>query len=85
MIDFKACPRCKGDVYEDRDEFGPFKSCLQCGYCLDLPSDAKSQEGWPSVALAKVGLLPMQSFSRRMQRQARVEAILKDVNRVHAD
>jgi len=26
---FKSCPRCKGDLFQDRD--GVFE-CLQCGY-----------------------------------------------------
>lgn len=23
-------------MYSDRDPYGPFRSCLQCGYLLDL-------------------------------------------------
>ena len=34
MIRFKSCPRCRGDVHHDIDEFGPFTSCLECGYYL---------------------------------------------------
>ncbi len=36
MVYFKACPRCHGDLYPERDAYGPFRSCLQCGYILDL-------------------------------------------------
>ncbi len=28
----KACPRCKGSLVDDRDRFGYFIFCLQCGY-----------------------------------------------------
>jgi ribosomal protein L37AE/L43A len=31
MIYFKACPRCKGELYSDRDAYGHFRKCLQCG------------------------------------------------------
>jgi ribosomal protein L37AE/L43A len=28
---FKSCQKCKGDLYESRDSFGPFVTCVQCG------------------------------------------------------
>jgi ribosomal protein L37AE/L43A len=28
---FKSCQKCKGDLYESRDSFGPFVTCIQCG------------------------------------------------------
>lgn len=37
MLYFKACPRCQGDMYTDKDQFGPFVACLQCGYHCDPP------------------------------------------------
>ena len=36
MLYFKACPRCKGDVHRDRDVFGEYLKCLQCGHMVDL-------------------------------------------------
>ena len=44
MFWFKQCPRCCGDLYETRDWFGPFITCLQCGMNKDvtgLPVDLK--------------------------------------------
>jgi len=32
----KACPRCKGDVYLEKDMYGWYEQCLQCGYSRDL-------------------------------------------------
>lgn len=32
MLDFKSCPRCKGDVQNCRDYHGEFRQCLQCGH-----------------------------------------------------
>ena len=32
------CPRCdKGEVFIDRDHYGWYQCCLQCGYSRDLP------------------------------------------------
>lgn len=34
MIWLKCCPHCNGDLNENRDEYGPYTSCIQCGYYL---------------------------------------------------
>ncbi len=36
MVYFKGCPRCKGDMHLNRDMYGQYKECLQCGYMLDV-------------------------------------------------
>ena len=36
MLDFKACPRCKGDVYTKQDMYGKYAECLQCGHMTDI-------------------------------------------------
>lgn len=33
----RACPRCQGYLHADRDVYGPYKECLQCGYMEDIP------------------------------------------------
>jgi len=38
----KDCPRCKGDMFVDRDRYGWHKQCLQCGYLVDF---AKTDDG----------------------------------------
>lgn len=35
-IKFKGCPKCQGDLYLNRDTYGKYLSCLQCGYLKDL-------------------------------------------------
>ena len=37
MLFLKCCPRCKGDVYVNKDTYGLFMECLQCGFSKDLP------------------------------------------------
>jgi len=32
----KSCPRCKGDLYLEKDIYGWYEQCLQCGYVKDL-------------------------------------------------
>jgi len=36
MLRLKGCPRCKGDLHTDRDIYGTYTVCLQCGYMVDL-------------------------------------------------
>ena len=36
MFWFKLCPRCFGDLSEDRDYYGKFITCMQCGYHQDV-------------------------------------------------
>ncbi len=32
----KSCPRCKGDLALDLDQWGLYEQCIQCGYLHDL-------------------------------------------------
>lgn len=32
MIHFNACPRCRGAVMDEKDEFGAYRRCVQCGW-----------------------------------------------------
>ncbi len=43
MLLLKSCPKCKGDVVEERDHYGSYTQCLQCGYLRDLQPVAKPQ------------------------------------------
>lgn len=36
MLRLKGCPKCKGTVALDRDHYGWYELCLQCGYHRDL-------------------------------------------------
>ena len=40
----KSCARCGGDVVLERDEWGWFLECLQCGYLVDLEGMAALKE-----------------------------------------
>jgi hypothetical protein len=36
MSFFKACPKCQGDMHLNRDSYGAFVKCLQCGLLRDV-------------------------------------------------
>jgi len=36
MIYFKACPKCGGDLTDERDIYGKYLRCQQCGLHRDL-------------------------------------------------
>ena len=36
MLALRDCPRCHGDVRTNRDAYGEYRECLQCGYMTDI-------------------------------------------------
>lgn len=36
MLYAKACPRCSGDIKLDKDNYGVYAKCLQCGFNKDF-------------------------------------------------
>ena len=44
MWKLKSCPRCKGDVFIDRDLDGWYEQCLQCAYRRELKNITKFKE-----------------------------------------
>ncbi len=40
----KSCPRCGGNIFIDRDLYGWYELCLQCGYLCDLKSIVKARQ-----------------------------------------
>ncbi len=41
MMLLRSCLKCRGDLYEDKDAYGVFFSCVQCGWLTD--ANVKSQ------------------------------------------
>ena len=35
MVWLKECPRCRGDLYLNKDTYVWYRKCLQCGYLED--------------------------------------------------
>jgi len=45
MLRQKSCPRCKkGDIGVDRDQYGWYEYCIQCGYTRDLVDIAEPKQ-----------------------------------------
>jgi DNA-directed RNA polymerase subunit RPC12/RpoP len=44
MYRLKGCIRCGGDVSTDRDEYGWYEGCLQCGRQINLEILIKLRE-----------------------------------------
>ncbi len=53
MMYLKACPKCKGDVFEEEDRFGKYSSCAQCGYSKEQPSSGMLAALMQEVPTAK--------------------------------
>ena len=39
MYWLKACPRCRGDLREEKDFYGAYVACIQCGYVLNAQDE----------------------------------------------
>ena len=52
MLYLKACPRCDGDVHVNRDVYGEYRQCLQCGYT----EDTERPQGVRVIPVPKVKL-----------------------------
>lgn len=35
-IYLKTCPRCNGDMNSNRDIYGEYRLCIQCGHMIDI-------------------------------------------------
>ena len=45
----KRCPRCSGNVCLDRDCYGWYEQCLQCGFTCDLEGIIDARESVSGV------------------------------------
>ncbi|MCH8296722.1 MAG: hypothetical protein IH873_01515 [Chloroflexi bacterium] len=36
MFYFKACTKCRGDLILEKDAYGEFLKCMQCGTLIDV-------------------------------------------------
>lgn len=32
MLKLRSCPKCRGDIRIDKDMYGWYEECIQCGY-----------------------------------------------------
>ena len=55
MFWFKACPKCYGDLYSDRDVYGSYVACLQCSHNLTGAEEARLKLS-PSTQVVRSGI-----------------------------
>ena len=54
MIWLKGCPKCKGELSDNKDAFGYYIYCVQCGYQL---SEVQIGKLW-TYTLNRSGIAP---------------------------
>lgn len=64
MFWLKGCPRCAGDLYEERDQYGPYINCVQCGLNKDIMGTLVDPSHM-SLELVPVPAVPQPESSRR--------------------
>jgi len=47
MFWLKSCPRCHGDLYDNKDIYGSYIDCFQCGHYLTADEDASLRSDSP--------------------------------------
>lgn len=53
MYWLKACPRCVGDLRAEKDIYGAYVACIQCGYVLTSDEENRLRvTGQPKVVEA---------------------------------
>ncbi len=55
MLYLKACPRCRGDVKYERDVYGRFLECLQCGFLINSKSEGSQASSEKSTGKKVAG------------------------------
>ena len=57
MMLLKSCPKCLGAIVSDRDHYGKFVYCLNCGWQRDLHEalDTVARTAGPAPPSAKAG------------------------------
>ena len=43
MFHLKGCPKCRGDLFFEKDFYGSYFKCLQCGLMMDLDVQVPGQ------------------------------------------
>jgi len=68
MLFLKCCPRCKGDIYLDKDTYGHFIECLQCGFSKDLHEKVRESSAEEAVRPEEAVAEPVAVAEERLRR-----------------
>ncbi len=50
----ERCPKCRGNLYIDKDHYGWYEQCLQCGFTSDLRVVYKDEKEAVFTTLEKI-------------------------------
>ena len=66
MFWLKSCPRCRGDLFQDRDRYGWYISCLQFGHHLNEVEEVvlRYVAEWPITEGGSPALAPRTNMKR---------------------
>lgn len=56
MIWFKSCRRCGGDLSLEKDDYGSYMLCIQCGFHGDIEMDLTATSRQPVPAFVQGAL-----------------------------
>lgn len=51
LLKTKSCPRCRGNLYIDKDIYGWYEECFQCGYLMFLEQINETGEFIPAQVI----------------------------------
>ena len=43
MFHLKGCPKCRGDLFFEKDFYGSYFKCLQCGLMMEVNTEVPRQ------------------------------------------
>ena len=46
VVQFRACPRCQGDLNAKGDMWGEYRVCMQCGFFQDIEPKPREEYDW---------------------------------------
>jgi len=64
MWGLKKYPRCGGDMFIDREIYGWYEKCLQCGHCGELRGLDESQQSLVRKDKRPVGMPRHETWRR---------------------
>ncbi|MBI4282203.1 MAG: hypothetical protein HY672_01780 [Chloroflexi bacterium] len=75
MILFKCCRRCGGDLSLEKDEYGPYMSCIQCGSHTEVGMVLQTTSRQPAPDFAQEALSVLLGVPLALQSSGREEPV----------
>ena len=66
MVYLRRCPKCNGDLAKERDRYGEYVQCLQCGFVRDVAAMAIPRSS-PAPVPVRIASVPMPGGTSEIQ------------------